>query len=339
MRSLTPSEAIVLRSMLAARPGPESSRIIASGVPRRTYQEIRRRAIAEGWAYERFVPDGPFFGWPYVTFALVHPYLEHFDDDLRRWTEDQSLVHLWRSRETLFGVFFSNKRLQVNGLFRRRFVLSVDARGPSVPAYFDFEGAWARWTRQHGTLAYPQSLPGALRTPTRSRSPATHAREFAHARELELLQLRKADGRRASQSELLLPRRLRSVVRAGSLRYRVFLNLERLPAFEDKSIRGIALVQGEFLPEQRPEELFHSLVVEAGVSPFLYATDGRTVLIGALSVDQARLERRSVLDTIRGYLGSIEVNREELRTLATPVAHQYQRLFERPNVGSPGSDP
>jgi hypothetical protein len=318
----------VFRSMLAAAPQRESDLIRASGVPRRTYQEIRRRAFAEGWAQESYVPDGPHFGWPYVTFALVHPFLERLDDDRRRWADDPSLVLLWSSPESMFGVFFTSAPRPPEGSYRHQFVLTVDARAPTVPVYFDFEGCWARWTRQRGTLAYPQPLPGtspskAPREPLRARP-----RGFADARELERRAAPPADGVRVLRGEFSLPHRLRRVVRSGHLRYRVFPNLVRLPPYQEHALTRLALIHGRLLPDQRPEELFRALVSDAGVAPFLFVTDGRSVLLGALSSEVVVVERRPVLETLRRFLGDIEVTREELRTLSVPVAHRYGRLFE-----------
>jgi hypothetical protein len=316
---------VVLRSLLATAPGRELDRIQVSGVPRRTYQEIRRRAFSEGWVQEYYVPDGPHFGLPYVTFALVHPFLERMDDDRRRWMENRSLALLWTSPEILFGVFLSPRPPILEGSYRQRFVLTVDARGPTVPAYFDFEGSWARWTRLGGTLAYPQPLPGTSRTVSQRESPRVKTRDLAAARELDLRSMPPTDGVRVLRGEPSLPARMRRVVRAGHLQYRVFPNLDRLPPFDGRSLQRIALVHGQLLPDQRPEGLFQALVHDAGVSPFLYVTDGRTVLLGALSSEDVGIERLPVLETLRRYLDGIEVTREDLRTLSAPILHQYGR--------------
>jgi hypothetical protein len=327
VRSLTPAEAKVIRSMLASRPGSEAERITSSGIPRRTYQEIRRRAFAEGWLEPRYVPNGPYFGLPFVTFRLVHPFLERMSEDRADWTANPSTVLLWTTPEVLFDVEFSSKPPNSQaGSFHKSFALTVDARGPTVPAYFDFEGCWATWTRQEGTLAYPHPLPGAERVFGVRRAPGTP--ELHAARELLAMASRSGHGSRAASSESL-PRSLRRVIRTGAVQYRVFPNLAQMPPFEDRTVQKLALVHGQLRASQRPEDLFRAVVREAGVFPFLFVADRREVLLGALAVDNEAEERRPVLETLSQFLVQIEAARLDVSSLFVPIPHHYERLFEK----------
>ncbi|MCI4333131.1 MAG: hypothetical protein L3K01_05340 [Thermoplasmata archaeon] len=320
----------VVRSLLASERGREIDRIRASGIARRTYQEIRRRAFAEGWLYDAYVPDGPHFGWPFATFSLVHPYLDRIDIDRRRWAEDPSVVILWSSPEALFRVSFNSVRPRPEGKYRRQFDLTVDARAPTVPVYFDYEGGWVRWTGQDGTLAYPQPLPGTGGRVDDKPSPRTLAKEALAARKLVGGAGPPPQDSEPRRGELALPRGLRRTVQAGHLRYRVFPRLNRLPPFEGNPIQRVAFLHGRLEPERRPDELFRAIVSEAGVYPFLFVTDGRTVLLGALSSERFQDDRRPVLESLRPHLAEIEVTRMDLRSLSAVVDHQYERLFMAP---------
>jgi hypothetical protein len=328
---------VVIRSLLASEPGREVDRIRASEVPRRTYQEIRRRAFAEGWLQDALVPDAPYFGRPFVTFSLVRPYMDHLADLRRDWAEDPSVAHLWSSPETLFRVSFSARPPKAGGSFRQGFDLTVDARVPTVPVYFDFEGAWIRWTRQSTTGNYPQPLPG---TGSRDRPSSS---VVASERERSAAQWAVENRRRRPKLPLrvhgfgTLPRYARRAVESGRLEYRVFPVLARLPAFEDERIQRVALVHGQLKDGHRPEELFRALVGDLEVFPFLFVSDGRTVLMGALSADGVRDERRPVLETLQRHLSEIELTLEDIRTLSSVVAHRYEGVLSTPNP--PGDGP
>jgi hypothetical protein len=330
VRYLTPAEAVVIRSILANETGREVDRIRSSGIPRRTYQEIRRRAFREGWLSDAFVPNGPAYGRPFATFALVRPYLDQIEHDQERWASDSSVALLWSSPETLFAVSFSREPLEFAGRYREQLILTVDARRPHVPAYFDFEGLWAGLAGLDGLLEYPQPLPGTG-APFGSRlggpmaltgvpPPMTPGRVVLATRE-------SGDTRRGPST---LPRHLRRSARLGYLRYRVFPRFDRVPPFPDASVDGFAFVSGTLARDRRPEELFQALIWNARVFPFLFVTDGGTVLLGAATSSASRPGGSSILAEIGRYLNRIQVVRLPLRSISTTIDHEYGRLFTAP---------
>lgn len=335
MRYLTPAEAVVIRSILANEPGREVDRIRSSGIPRRTYQEIRRRAFREEWLSDTFVPSGPAYGRPFVTFALVRPYLDHIEQDRQRWANDASVVLLWSSPEILFAVSFSPEPLQLEGRYREQLLLTVDARRPHVPAYFDFEGLWAGLAGLDGLLEYPQPLPGTGAPPGgRLAAPEAYAGVRPRRTPAGVVLTRPGSGD-TRHGPSALPRHLRRSARLGYLRYRVFPRLDRIPPFPDASVDGFAFVFGSLAMDCHPEELFQALIWNARVFPFLFVTDGRTVLIGAATSSAPRTGGGSSLAEIGRYLNRIRVVRLPLRSISTTIDHEYGRWFTAP-AGSRG---
>jgi len=166
MRSITDSEAVAIRALLAALPVSERVRIQETGLGSRTFERIRKRAYAAGWVFDRFVPNPSRTGCPTIFFVLAHPFAEQIEEVQRRMKGLPSNVLLWRWPESVFGVFFSSEseerfQSELNPRAGQSETIVVAANGTNraIPVYFDFEGAWARWTGQPGTLAYPHPIP------------------------------------------------------------------------------------------------------------------------------------------------------------------------------------
>jgi hypothetical protein len=326
VRSLSTSEAVVFRSMLSAGAGSETTRMRRSGIPRRTYQEARQKLFSEGWAIERFVPNGPYFGLPYVTFVQARPFTERIDLEERSWVGDPRLTTLWRSSETLFGVFMSAKPFRPEGAFHQCFAMTVDARGPTVPVFFDFEGPWSGWTRLGGIASYPKPLPGTRLVPTAAALPSRASFQQGAVRELALLSAQGDNGPRVIRGGTRLPRRFQGLLREGKVEYRVFPNFSKVPSFGGREVRGFVLGHGELLPAQRPEGLFRALI-RTSIFPFLFATDGRTVFAGWLDSDVAGDGTDETTTTFIDFLQGIELTRMGLDFLRIPVAFRYEQLF------------
>lgn len=334
MRSLTPAEAVVIRSLLADEPVPHRERIRRAELPPRTYEVARQRILLAGWVLERYVPDPVRFGLPMARFTLAHPYAEQFHAVAQRWREGPRTVFLWEGPDLLFRVEFepeptgsSRPRAPATEAgCSRSYSLAVDLRKPTLPAYFDFEGAWSRLMDAPGTYRYPRPLIGeedggpALSGPDRTVATALVNRPFLSVGDRE-------SG--VATSGVFTRRRQRRLLGEGVVEHRMFLDVTQVPGYQQRRASNVVLVHGELLDGRRPETLFRALVSDCQVTPFLYATDGEEILLAALAPAPGapRTEvRGGVLATVRAYLRAIEVARTPVETLATPVNHRYDRL-------------
>lgn len=334
MRSLTPAEAVVIRSLLADEPVPHRERIRRAELPPRTYEVARQRILLAGWVLERYVPDPVRFGLPFARFTLAHPYAEQFRAVSQRWREGPGTAFVWEGPDLLFRVQFEpgpttsprSPSPSTEPGCSRSYSLSIDLRRPTLPAYFDFEGAWSRLMDTAGTYRYPRPLLGSedgatgLSAPDRTVAAALVTRPFLPAGER---------GAGEGTSGVFTRRRQRRLLGDGVVEHRMFLDVTQVPAYQQRRASNVVLVHGELLEGRRPEGLFRALVSECQVTPFLYATDGRDVLLAALAPAPGAARaglRGGVLATVRASLRAIEVVRTPVETLSTPVNHRYDRL-------------
>jgi hypothetical protein len=345
MRNLTVSEAIVVRSLLAREPGHKQDQIRISGIPKRTFQDIRSRAFAEGWVRDRYVPNTVHFGFPIATFCVSQPFIEHRGTVSRLWGDHPANAVLWVGSETIFAVFLHNRLAEFSSptnegifsppLFRENFTLTVDLRDPSVPAYFDFEGAWVRLMGLSGTLTYPQSPPGS----GCGRISVDEARVVTADRRAVIDLLGRSPEAGHHRGPFYLPRHLQRLVSTGQVDYRVFPDFKRIPESAANRADGIAFVRGRLSPGCRPQALFQELAQGSGVNPFLYVTDGKQVLLASVLATSFRtdlrrdVERIPVTSTLGRFLMDVGINRERLDTLANQVDHRYSRIFEQYQPG------
>ena len=322
MRSLTPAEATVLRSLVASTGGNETQRIQRTGIPGRTYQEIRRRAFAEGWLSRRFVPNGAELGLPYVTFTLAKPYAERFREAAAAWVADPYLTTLWKSNEVLFGVFFGPTPRAAESGLELQFTLNLDVRAPSVPVYFDFEGFWSQWTELLPPLSYPQAVPGANLRTMESPDPASTTRWQSAVRELNESWSVTSPGSRPPRGEAPLPRKLRKLAESGRVQARVFPDLRRIPLPVGRDIKAFCICHLRLQRGNRPEQLFRGLIL-SGVYPFLFGTDGGYVLMGTvLRSDLPELDSAQ-LESAAAFGEDIGITRMPLDELEVVVSHRY----------------
>src|SRR5271157_3298183 len=152
MRSLTDAEARVIRVLLAGIPGPERRLVREAAVPRTTFQTIRHRAFVNGWLKERYIPHPMLFGRDRIRLFVAQPYTERWNESVRTLRSLETLVVLWASPETLFGVIFDppstdgQDDFQSWDSFRRCWMVKPGSPRDGVLTYFDYEGAWSRWT-------------------------------------------------------------------------------------------------------------------------------------------------------------------------------------------------
>lgn len=348
MRTLTDAEGRVIAVLLGSEATSERDRLRRIQVPRSTYHAARRRAYEEGWIRDRYVPDPARFGAPCAAIAVLRPFADQVGELGHRLDVDPTTVVAWVGGQSALVVSlhadaeagaaalrnYSESGLvsSVNGV-----VAHVDRS--EVPVYFDYEGLWAHLSEIAGAATYPTGLGGraAAGPDGQIAFPTGHQRWAA----TELVHRPFQAEREGRAGHLIgpfgLPFSQQRMLKIGWVAYRVFLDPSRVPPFRGRSAEQIALVTGTLRPEVRPEQLFASLTRECRVYPFLYATDGRRVVLGALgrapsaaaTPASSESERRPVLATLQAGLQGIEVVQEPAGQLRIPVDHRYDRLLGR----------
>lgn len=339
MRSLSPTEAKVIQDLLANLPVSERQRVKSAGVPRTTYQAIRRRAYALGWVRDRYVPSPSLVGNGKILCLLAQPYAEHWRDAIARLRNQPGTVVLLASPETLFAVTFVDKESTglatgtAESTFHRYWQIEA-AAGPvdsynQVQAYFDFEGVWSTLALRSNPVAYPRGLPGSRGSQAFRDGPSPGARRALGT----LLSRPFAAHPTASGSSSLSSNRFsrleRRILRQGSVTRIVIPDFNTLPAIAGTKPLGFAFVTGE-IHSGDARTLFVCLNRDARVSPFLFCYDSTRVTFAALTPvpNSVPRERGSVFATLRRFLRHIEVVREPVVSLIPVIDHRYDRLVE-----------
>jgi hypothetical protein len=349
---LTDSEARVIAVLLAARPDRERERLHQVQVPRSTYHAVRRRAYEELWLRDRYIPHPVPLGRPFVTFLLARPFADRFEDFAKVAAADDGNVVLWTGAQVALAIFFHENedeggqwsaRVERERLGNSPTVITVQADGPSVPVYFDYEGLWCNLAGLAGTLAYPHGLGGALPAEGKEgEGPVlTSHRVWAVG---ELLR-RPFVGPEAGKGPHLvgpfgLPFAQRRMLARGWVDHRTLLDPAPLPAYQGKSPDQVVLITGRPRAGGRPEELFTNLTRECRVFPFLFVVGPERWLLGALGAStpppsDPNAPRRPVLATLREYLEGIEIVQEPASRFSTRVDHRYDRLLPAKDAALP----
>jgi len=164
MRSLSPAEIRVIRVLLADPPISDRIRERIAGVPKTTYETIRRRAFTSGWLEERYIPTPSAVGALGATFILAQPYAEYWEDVIQAFRDNRDVVLLWASPETIFSVSFNRGTPDLANflvppkLVHRLWKIVAKPGAGDVPAYFDYEGAWSWGILNTPPLSYPRSF-------------------------------------------------------------------------------------------------------------------------------------------------------------------------------------
>jgi hypothetical protein len=341
MRYLTRSEAAVLRAMIANVPHGERERIRQAGVPRSTYQAVRKRALSGGWIVERNVPTLAALGISRIAITLAQPYAEHHSEALQSLRDRRTTVLLWTSLDTLLSVAFErstdpqtgrgdDKTLSdgmETGWLRQRWKVSVTAAEGSVPAFFDYEGAWSRAILGEPPASYPQPLEfdsagrsGSAGPPQGSALAAFH--RFL-AGPMGGGDRGDSEGGRESVRQRGWDRRFR---RLGWSSPRSFLVPPALPPVAGVPLSQIVFVTGRLRDPSGMSTLLPRLVQRTGIAPFLVAYDRSRIILGALSSPGLRRPARfTVLEELRTDLIEIEILRAPVQTLRTVVDFRFGR--------------
>jgi hypothetical protein len=337
MRSLTLAEARVIGALLASNPGDEADRVQRSGVPRTTFQRIRRRVLIDNWLHERYVPAPQSLGKNFLSFRLVHPFAEHRSNVVSRWRSDPEVVLMWASPAAIFSVAFRSLPEGGGGAsigdlrgdppewFRLHWGLTTTAGPSTTPVYFDFEGAWVRRMGIGPPQSYPQGLPiprAGVPPPSRADLDSILSRPFGE---------RADEGFILKYSAVHLPRRERRLLRDGWIAHRTFPDLAAIPTFEDERDELLVFVSGRFLEGRSLADLYQRLRSDAELSPVLAVANGQEALVGLLSPAPKSLTPRpiSVLSIFQQSLRDIQIVREPIATLFPIIDHRYERLLVR----------
>jgi hypothetical protein len=344
VRTLTDAEARVIAVLLAARPDRERERLHQVQIPRSTYHAVRRRAYQELWLRDRYIPHPVPIGRPFVTFLLARPFADRSEEFLREVAGDAGDAVLWASGQVVLGVLFHpkptdgarwRKRIEEERFASGPVLVTVEADGPSVPVYFDFEGLWCHLAGLPGTLAYPHGLGGAL-APGDGEDGAQDLTPHRRWAVGELLKRPFEEGEGARGPHLAgpfgLPFAQRRMLARGWVDHRTLLDPAPLPSYQGRSPDAVVLIHGAPRSGARPEELFATLTRECRVFPFLFVVGDERWILGALGagapvLSDAGPPRRPVLATLREYLEGIEIVQEPSARFVARVDHRYDRLL------------
>ena len=348
LRALTEAEGRVIAVLLGGAGTTERDRLHRTAVPRSTYHAARKRAYVEGWLTDRYVPDPARFGRPLVVFALVRPFVDHTTELVEAWAADPTNVLTWASPQLALGVFFRPATAKPTELAsalapttwsRLSYLVVADARGPGIPVYFDYEGLWGHLAELPGTATYPNGLGGDPALADGPAAPITDHQRWA-ATELVHRSFVPDGASRTGRlvGPLGLPFSQQRLLKLGWVVHRVLLDPGRVPPFHGRAADQVTFIVGTLREGQRPEALFGTLTRECRVFPFLYATDGPRLLIGALGRNPAvppppaaaPESRRPVLPTLQAALEGIEILSENAGALRARVDHRYDRILPKP---------
>ncbi len=331
------SEARVIASLLGAGLESEEERISRCGLPRSTYQDTKRRVYARGLVSDRYVPNPLVFGRPFATLALARPFAEEMGDWAHRWSKARGATVVWKGLQTLFGVFLhAGPQPEIPSLSPHAGGsespptenLTVDLRRPSLPVYFDFEGAWSRFVGGRELWNYPRPL--APHSGRASDGVSKGAREIARS----LVHRTEPSSGSERPPHLLgpvsLPPSSRRLIARGWVGWRSFPRLQPIRLENGARLDSMVLISGEVREGHRMSELFRALVGGERSFPFLMAGDDRRIILGFLSArtppGQERFGNPGGLLT--QYLAKLSVAREPMEDVLPLVDHRYVQILE-----------
>lgn len=351
MRYLTEAEGRILGVLLGAGPTSERDRLHRAEVPRSTYHAARRRAYAEGWVQDRYVPDPVRIGYPWATVLLLRPFADRAEATRAAWTEDPTNILTWWGPQSALGVFLHATPEDAEEFARRLesqrpgSVLSairVHLTEAELPVFFDYEGLWVHLAGLAGTTAYPNGLGGQFPGADGAPAPTTDHQRWAIAELVHRPFVAAASGKAGHLvGPFGLPFSQLRLLRDGWVTHRVFLYPSRLPPYQGRSADQIVFLAGRLRAGARPEEMFAVLTRECRVYPFLFAVHEGQALIGALGrapgtgpdgvapSPASDPVRRPVLPTLQAYMEGIDITQEHASQLRPVVDFRFDRLVPR----------
>ncbi len=343
MEALTRAEAAVLLALIGGDwAETERSRIRLSRLPRSTYQEAKRRLYEEGYLIHRFVPDPHALGMDGFRFLVARPFVDEMDPIVRTLAGNPLTVTLWVGQSALFAVQAVPKTGRGAPPVGRTepdipgtvVALTAAHRPDQIPIFFDIEGAWARLEGSSAPRSYPRGVPcprgrgGGEHAPLPPRTAVALgellARPFGPS---------VGSGNPAHVAAPFLPRNQRHVLAQGWAAWRVLPSFSKRLAHGGREWRQLIVVVGCLKPGLRMGYVTSALASRTGSSPFLAASDGYRVVLAAFGGVGARASsafQGSVLGTLKATLNDLQIVREELSTLETPLDLRFDRLPPTP---------
>lgn len=336
---LSSTEGSVVAALLGTSLETEGERIDRSGLPRSTFQDAKRRIYARGFVSDRYVPAPPVFGTRWATAVLARPYAEEMGPLVDRWRQVPGNVVLWKGLHTVFGLFLhpepslempkptSPGIANPSPLTR----LTVDLLRPTIPIYFDFEGAWANISGGMSLWQYPRPL--VLVPESKEALASGGSRKIAAD-----LVGRTGDGS-GTESERAphrmgphaLPRSARRMVERGWLQWRTFPRLASLALSDGRGVESAVILYATLKEGRTAPALFRELVVRRSF-PFLLMTDGARVTAGFLSskLPVAGGNPHAAAQVLTEHLTQVEAYREPTTDLQEVVCHRYGGILGVP---------
>ncbi|HZY70804.1 MAG TPA: hypothetical protein VFF67_07510 [Thermoplasmata archaeon] len=329
MRELTEAEYRGVLAVLAYPTSTERQRARAARLPTSTYNVVRRRLAAERQLSEVLIPNPGPNELTGVDFVVARLSLVEREPHARRWSADPECVLLWTGVHAALAVFLRRPaRVGTDGppLETRGpdlHVVSVDGSSGSVPTYFDYSGAWARFGGRPIPEVYPLGLqldgrPGDVRLRNALQDkPATSVGGALAAPQ-------RAIGLRARRAR-------RRAIEGRIVQSRAILNLRELAPYHGRRIGEVLLVWGRLRPGMGALELLATLRQECGVCPILFAEGSGDVIFAGLGQTSSRLPgrvtvpsaRRPVAPILADHLEPAEVFVEPIEGIEERVGHRY----------------
>lgn len=345
---MTENEARVVGLLLEESPEGERARLRRWGVPRSTYHHIRRKMYAEGWIYDRYIPDPRLVGLPWVSFLLIRPFADWRGALVESLSRDPQCVHLVAGPNLILSIHWDQQEkasrsrwvsIQEPGWVAGGAQLTVAVDPGSVPVYFDFEGLWGHLANLPGTASYPRGLAGGS-TPTVAAPPspmAPHQRWAVRYLLERTVPPAAGSGSGRPVGPFGLPFTARRLIEQGWVSRRSILAPASVPPYQGRTAGRTFFVVGTPRPGARPEELFQRLVGECRVYPFLFVAGTDRWLIGAAAGSRESAPpptpRRPVLPTLGSSCQGIEIFEADESSPRPVVDHRYDRLL----IGSPSA--
>jgi len=331
MKSLSEAEAGTVALLLAGESSFRGAHHPAFGMSGRTFERIRKTAYSDGWVYDRFVPVPSATGIATICVAIATPYADELQRVRGAWLGLSHNVVIWNWPDTIFAVFVTADAAQasvqtLDGIGGNVVAIAVPTEEfeRSLPVYFDYEGAWCRWTGLYQPNRYPQSL---YRARVRAEK-ATSNWAAINALVSRPVQPASAGGP-LRVNPYFFPRSEQRALREGRVVRRTMLDVQRIPPFRQRSIEHVVFVTGESRGARGGYDLFRALPV-MGVFPFLYISDQHRVLFGALSPAPPNSVVAhgppAIMKTLERYMTKIVIRRLPVRTLQVELNHRYDRL-------------
>lgn len=325
-------------SLLGSTPGTVQQRVRSSGLSDSSYRLAQKRLYDSGLVEDRYLPVPSALGFHRVSFVLVRPFTDRIPETAQLLTSEPGAVVVLSGTQVVLGTVFHASEDGADDLRGRLSsgptgsllsFLSLDPREPQVPVYYDFEGAWGHFAGLRGTTRYPRPLSVGPR-PSRWTRGASLLDSTAALRLLERPFPELNGGRLPHLAgPATLPRSQRRLMERGLVEWRVMVRPGATPEYGGRGITHLILTRGTLRTPEALPDLFSLLTGTCRVFPFLVASDGHEVLIGSLGTGLdvgAQPRRRAVLPVISRHLGNLEVIREPMSSVKTPLWHRYERL-------------